>query len=24
MPWGEGVRAFSITDPDGFKITIAS
>jgi catechol 2,3-dioxygenase-like lactoylglutathione lyase family enzyme len=22
MPWG--VRAFSITDPDGFKITIAS
>jgi len=24
MPWGEGVRAFSLTDPDGFKITIAS
>lgn len=24
MPWGEGIRAFSLTDPDGFKITIAS
>ena len=24
MPWGEGIRAFSVTDPNGFKITIAS
>lgn len=24
MPWGEGIRAFTLSDPNGFKITIAS